>query len=244
MTIRRSLRTTLSRAARRLFGAPTLPVIDQLAKADGRFPTFCAAFEYLDYEAVPGDVLEFGVFTGKSLALFAHAHGFDPKGMTRRIVGFDSFRGLPPSAESHERWQAGDCAVNHSWHPLLPIGAPVTPAVTFELFAACHLPRPEIEAGDFAETLPATIPGKYSQVALAHLDCDLYESTRDVLAALGPVLADGAMLLFDDWFHYKGHPGKGEARAFHEFLADHPEWGAQPYRSYGSFCQAFILYRR
>lgn len=244
MTARRSLRSALARAANGLLGPRPLPVIDQLARADARFSTFCSAFEYLNYEAVAGDVLEFGVFTGKSLALFAHAHGFDPKGMNRRIAGYDSFRGLPDSAESHQRWQAGDCAVNHSWHPLLPLDAPVTPEVTLQLFAACGLPRPEIEAGDFAVTLPATIPAKYSQVALAHLDCDLYESTREVLTALAPVLVDGAVLLFDDWFHYKGHPGKGEARAFSEFLAEHPEWGAQPYRVYGTFCQSFLLYRR
>lgn len=244
MTARRSLRSTLARTADRLLGARPLPVIDQLARADARFSTFCAALEYLNYEAVAGDLLEFGVFTGKSLALFAHAHRFDEKGMDRRIVGFDSFHGLPGSAERHERWQPGDCALNHSWHPLLPLGAPVTPAVPLELFAACGLPRPEIEAGEFALTLPATIPAKYSQVALAHLDCDLYESTREVLAALAPVLADGAVLLFDDWFHYKGHPGKGEARAFTEFLAEHPQWGAQAYRTYGTFCQSFILYRR
>lgn len=244
MTVRRTLRSTLARAADRLLGTRALPVIDQLARADARFSAFCSALEYVNFEAIPGDLLEFGVFSGKSLALLAQAHGFDPKGMSRQVAGFDSFQGLPDSTESHERWRAGDCARNHAWHPLLPVGAPVTPEVTFELFAACGLPKPEVEAGDFAVTLPATIPSKYAQVALAHLDCDLYESTREVLAALAPVLADGALLLFDDWFHYKGHPGKGEARAFHEFLGEHPAWGAQPFRAYGTFCQSFILYRR
>ena len=52
------------------------------------------------------------------------------------------------------------------------------------------------------------------------------------------------MLLFDDWFHYRGHPGKGEARAFSEFLAAHPEWGAAQYQPYATFCNSFILHRR
>lgn len=243
------MRELLRRAARRTFrglaGPPRRSVVEQLTHNHrARFDVFTAAFEYINFEGVEGDVLEFGVFTGASLALLGHAASFDPKGMERRIAGYDSFAGLPSSAEIHARWQPGDCATNHSWHPLLPVGAPVTPQVTLDLFAACGLAVPEIEVGPFAETLPRTLPAKYPRVALAHVDCDLYESTRTVLDALFPVLADGAVLLFDDWFHYRGHPGKGEARAFAEALAAFPEWGAAPYRSYATFCNSFLLYRR
>jgi hypothetical protein len=243
------MRDLLRRAARRTFrrlaGAPRRGVVEELIHNHrSRFDVFTAAFEYINFEGVEGDVLEFGVFTGASLALLGQAASFDPKGMARRIAGYDSFAGLPSSAEIHARWQPGDCATNHSWHPLLPVGAPVTPQGTLDLFAACGLPAPQIEAGRFEETLPRTLPAKYPRVALAHVDCDLYESTREVLAALFPVLADGAVLLFDDWFHYRGHPGKGEARAFAEALEAHPEWGAAQYRAYATFCNSFILYRR
>jgi hypothetical protein len=43
---------------------------------------------------------------------------------------------------------------------------------------------------------------------------------------------------------YRGHPGKGEARAFDEFLVEHPEWGAVQYQPYATFCNSFILHRR
>jgi hypothetical protein len=199
--------------------------------------------EYVNYEAVPGDIVEFGVFTGISLALLAKAQSFDSKGIERRVGGFDSFRGLPGSDERHARWQVGTCALNHGWHPLLAVGDPVTPDVTRRLFEACGLDAPLLHVGPFAETLPAAFPAVHRQVALAHFDCDLYESTRDALAALAPVLQDGALLLFDDWFHYRGHPGKGEARALSEFLAAHPEWGAVQYQPYATFCNSFILHR-
>lgn len=235
----------LRRLRRLVSGAPRRTVIEQLLHVHNpRWQVFQAAIEYINYEGVPGDILEFGVFTGSSLALLAKAHSFDPKGMERRVAGFDSFRGLPPSAEEHGRWQPGDCATNHSWHPLLPVGAPVTPQATLDLFAACGLPRPEIEDGPFEVTITRTVPAKYSQVALVHVDCDLYESTRTVLDGLAAVLQDGAAVLFDDWFHYKGNPNKGEARAFHEFLEAHPEWGAVQYRAYATFCNSFLLYRR
>ena len=232
------------RRAKRAAGCETSDVVTRMARRDARWTTFCRAIEYVDYEAVPGDIVEFGVFTGISLALLAKAHTFDPKGIERRVGGFDSFQGLPGSNEPHARWQPGDCSSNHSWHPLLQVGDPVTPEVTRRLFDACGLEAPLLHVGAFEETLPAAFPAVHRQVALAHFDCDLYESTRDALAAVAPVLQDGAMLLFDDWFHYRGHPGKGESRAFTEFLAAHPGWGAVPYQPYATFCNSFILHRR
>ena len=104
------------RRAKRAAGYETRDVASRMAVRDPRWSTFCQALEYINYEAVAGDIVEFGVFTGISLALLAKAHSFDPKGMTRRIGGFDSFEGLPGSAEPHARWQVGDCASNHSWH--------------------------------------------------------------------------------------------------------------------------------
>jgi O-methyltransferase len=232
------------RRAKRAAGYESGDAMTELARRDPRFTTFCRAVEYVNYEAVPGDIIEFGVFTGISLALLAKAHSFDPKGMDRRVAGFDSFRGLPGSSESHARWQPGDCSSNHSWHPLLAMGDPVTPDVTRRLFDACGLDAPLLHVGPFEETLPAAFPAAHARVALAHIDCDLYESTCDVLDALSPVLQDGSILLFDDWFHYRGHPAKGEARAFTEFLSAHPEWGAVQYQPYSTFCNSFILHRR
>jgi hypothetical protein len=217
--------------------------MSQLVARDPRWTMFCRAVEYVNYEAVPGDIVEFGVFTGISLALLAKAQSFDPKGMARRIGGFDSFQGLPGSNERHARWQPGDCSSNHSWHPLLAVGDPVTPELTLRLFEVCALEPPELHVGSFEHTLQA-LPAAHPQVALVHFDCDLYESTREALAAIAPVLQDGAMLLFDDWFHYRGHPGKGESRAFGEFLAAHPEWGSVQYQPYATFCNSFILHRR
>jgi hypothetical protein len=238
-TMRRGLRWT--REA--LLGASSVPLIDRLARRDDRWRTFVSAVDYINYERVPGDIVELGVFTGLSLVLLARAQTFDPKGLERRIVGVDSFAGLPPSGEAHARWQAGDCAKNALWHPTLAVGEPVTPDAVRELFDACGLPHPQLYAGRFADILPTVVP-QHPEVALVHVDCDLYESTRDALAGLAPALQDGTMLLFDDWFHYKGHPMKGEARALAEFLDEHPEWCAVHYRSYGTFCNAFILSRK
>jgi hypothetical protein len=241
------VRQLIRRGARVLrdlaIGREEQPIMTQIIRRDPRSSTFMRALDYVNYERVPGDVLEFGVFTGLSLALLSQGHAFDPKGMSRRFVGFDSFEGLPRSADAHARWQPADCAVNHGWHPRLPIGGRVTPEVTRDLFAACGLTAPELHVGVFADSVAGVVPSRYSAIALLHLDCDLYESTRDALALTNSALQDGAMLMFDDWFHYRGNPHKGQARAFGEFLSNHPEWTASPYRSYATFCQAFVISR-
>jgi hypothetical protein len=240
-----TLRTLLSRLLRGSRDTDPASILEEMIRRDLRFETFRACVNYLDYERVEGDVLEFGVFAGTSLALLAEAcrRGWW-RDAPRRIVGFDSFTGLGDDNDDHPRWQRGSCVRVHGWHPLLPAGATVTPDTTRRLFEACGLPQPEIQVGEFEATLPRVLGSKYTAAALVHVDCDLYEATRAVLAALEPILQDGAMILFDDWFHYKAHPGKGEARAFREFLASNSQWEAIPYRSYGVFSASFILHRR
>ncbi len=241
--MRRGLRRGLRAVRDLVIGNGEPPIMTQIIRRDPRSSTFLCAVDYINYEGIPGDVVEFGVFTGLSLALFAQGHGFDPKGMERRFIGFDSFEGLPASADPHARWQPADCAINHGWHPRLPIGGKVTPDVTRDLFAACELPPPVLHVGAFTDTVTRAVPAEIPAIALVHFDCDLYESTRDALEASAPALQDGAMLMFDDWFHYRGNPHKGQARAFGEFLSNHPEWTVSPYRAYATFCQAFVISR-
>ena len=160
-------------------------------------------------------------------------------------AGFDTFSGLPPDDQFHPRWEAGSFATNYlHGHPSLAFGEPITPDSIRALFARCGLPTPELEVGLFSDTLPKTIHAKYQRAALVHIDSDLYPSAREVLFGIEPILQDGTMLCFDDWFMYRGAPDKGEQRAFSEFLAAHPRWQAIPYQTYSVFCNSFILHRR
>jgi O-methyltransferase len=59
-----------------------------------------------------------------------------------------------------------------------------------------HLVRGPVE-----QTLPAHAP---EQLALLRLDTDWYESTRHELVHLYPRLADGGVLLIDDYGHWQG----------------------------------------
>lgn len=219
--------------------------ISQLIDFDIRHQMFRSATRFIDYELVPGDIFEFGVYTGRSLALLSYFHEVNKKGihkvdLNRRVVGLDSFEGLP-SAEDHPRWKQNMFRVNHSFHPICKEGDKVTEKTILDLFDSYNLPDPEIELGSFTDVLPNVIGTKYKQSALIHIDCDLYESTKTVLKFMEPTFQEGTVLLFDDWFNFKGNKLKGEQRAFNEFLQTQSKWSAIEYQTYATFGKSFII---
>lgn len=136
-----------------------------------------------------GLVLEFGVGAGTSIKVLAGA-------TPRAVHGFDSFQGLP------DDWRQGFDA-----------GAFRQATVPTGLGANVNL-----VAGLFADTLPCFLAAHAGTAAFVHVDCDLYASTRTVFEALGPRIAPGTVLVFDEYFNFPGWRD-GEHKAFTEFLA-------------------------
>ena len=64
-----------------------------------------------------------------------------------------------------------------------------------------------------------TLKKKYDikKLAVVYVDCDLYESAKDVLKFIEPYIQEGTLICFDDWNAYKGRPDRGEQKAFNEF---------------------------
>ena len=219
----------------------------EMLLGESRSLFFRDALEYINFEKVPGDILEFGVYTGKTLATFTYLNQLRPdlKFSDRRVVGFDWFKGLKGGTEKHPRWSDDSCTINKDpTNPVANIATPVTPELVSNLFKYFELDKPLLEIGDYKEILPSIIgiDKKYNSVALVHIDCDLYEPTIAILKSIEPILQDGTMILFDDWFHYKANIQKGEARAFYEWLESvGGKWKAVHYRTYGIFCNSFIL---
>ena len=123
--------------------------------------------------AGPGIAVELGVHTGTSLRIIA-----DTRAELGPVFGFDSFQGLP------EDWTDG-------W-----------PAGTFALDHPPTIPGATIVSGMFADTLPAWSAANPGPIAFLHVDCDLYGSTRDALAALGDRIGPGTVIVFDEMFGY------------------------------------------
>jgi hypothetical protein len=144
--------------------------------------------------------LEFGVYHGDSIRLMRAC--LSP---SVEVFGFDSFQGLPEDWRDARGAQVGICV-----RGFFSTGGvvPNVPGVTF-------LP------GLFTDTL-----GEYLQVAqpigVLHVDCDLYSSTRDVLAAIGHVIVPGTIIVFDEWIYsHDVSCNDHEQRAFREWVAQH-----------------------
>jgi predicted O-methyltransferase YrrM len=123
---------------------------------------------------VDGLVLEFGVFSGKSINRIAE-HKTGP------VYGFDSFEGLP------EDWRAGYEKGRFNRADL--------PAVA---------PNVELIVGWFDRTLPKFLDEHPGPVSLIHMDCDLYTSTQTTLTQLRQRIVPGTIILFDEYFNYPG----------------------------------------
>jgi hypothetical protein len=69
--------------------------------------------------------------------------------------------------------------------------------------------------GFFESSLTPELAAEIGRVSLAHLDADLYESTRCALDWLTPLVGAGTLLLFDEL----AGEDPAEARAFGEWCA-------------------------
>ena len=167
--------------------------------ADPRFdnvhvgPTNASALAAALHEVtLDGRLAEFGVYKGTSLTQIAE---FFPD---RTVHGFDSFVGLP------DAW-----------------GGTSNRAGTFDTGAKppqLSVANVEFHVGWFDDTVPLFAQQSSGPFAFAHLDADLYSSTKTVFDNLNDWFVAGTVVVFDEYFGYHGWQ-RHEHKAFHEFLS-------------------------
>jgi hypothetical protein len=143
---------------------------------------------------VPGNIIEFGVFEGRSTRVLRRALHRLQRGQLlgpkKEIFACDSFKGLP---EKYENLDVGAFAC-----------------------APPSIPGVHIIEGYFEDSLTPELARRVGRVALASLDADLYSSTLCALRWLTPLLDTGSLLLFDQ---YLGG-GAGERRAHDDWVRE------------------------
>jgi len=154
---------------------------------------------------VPGALVEFGVFEGWWINHFYEV--CEKLGLDRPVIGYDSFQGLSSPHPVHDDafWQAGQYAASLD-------------AVSRNVKLA-ERRRIKLIPGFFSDSLRTPDAVAVGEIAYARIDCDIYEPALDCLRYLGPRLADGAVLVLDDWPH---RLEVGEARAFHDWASTVP----------------------
>lgn len=212
------------------------------------------ASRFVSCEIVAGDYLEFGVYQGNSFSRAYNALSVAFKkriqqsagGATEeqqaerseiwnkmRFFAFDSYEGLPElegvDSETKDfrkgQYAAGEelflknvCAAGVPAERVIPIKGWFKDTVNEETFQK-H---------------------KITKASIIWIDGDLYESAISVLSGITPLLQDGTILIFDDWFAFRGNPNLGEQRAFKEWKETVKGFDFVEYQKEGTWRNSFI----
>jgi O-methyltransferase len=181
----------------------------------------CDSIRYLVEHRVPGAIVECGVWRGGSM--MAAALTLARRGDTERdIYLFDTFAGPPPESVEDSASPYASASRTRSLLRRASGAEPYLPGRTNEeevrrALEGTGYPRERIHLvpGAVEDTLPSGAP---EHIALLRLDTDLYSSTRHELEHLYPRLAEGGVLIIDDYGHYPG-----ARRAVDEYFAANGE---------------------
>jgi hypothetical protein len=172
------------------------------------------AVQYVVEGAVEGDIAEFGSMTGRTANVIAAAMASFRA--DRKLHVFDSFEGLPKASSQP------DLASRHvqdgTWGPGTCKGIS---AAALRKLCVNYLPENQVcvYEGWFSETMKKIPTG--TKFSMLHVDCDLYQSTIDVLDPVfkQKMVAEGAIILFDDWYCNHSSNDHGERKAWSEVVA-------------------------
>lgn len=195
----------LARWVRKPAITPLPDKIHRVPQLRFRLDFFNAAQLFLQVNRIDGSYLEFGsheVNTFRMALNTIGAHGL-PNRITH-FYAFDSFAGMPEPTgiDKQKIWRA---SMNF------------TSQDRFRSITRRDAYRTTSVKGFFKDSLPGFLLPAGHLPALVYIDCDYYESTKDVLEWLAPYLRHGTLLAFDDWDCYFGDYARGQRRAFAEF---------------------------
>jgi hypothetical protein len=153
---------------------------------------------------------EFGVARGTSILDFHQL--YKKYQLDTDFYGFDSFEGLPEEPiDKYSPWRTGQFS---------------TDGVVEE--ALLNNKDIKIVKGWYSDTLNGDLLEAFGdkKIGIAHIDCDIYSSTVEVLEFLiqNDLLCDGSLLIYDDWGAYLSSSGAvdeygvAEGRAHKEII--------------------------
>jgi O-methyltransferase len=223
--MKNSLKKIIPRRWRRLYRKYISPIARDrhYYEYSGRREFFRRAFTALSFNGIDGDYVEFGCCGGMTFGL-AFKHSRKQK-LFCRLWAFDSFCGLPPRSlpeDEHPAWVQGTMAIEKN-----------------EFRKICrenNIPESDytIVAGYYEESLEKTSAAVLpTNICLAYIDCDMYSSTKTVLAFLLPRLKHGMIIAFDDYYCWSATQVSGERKACADIFRDNKEWLLVPFMQFG-----------
>jgi len=158
------------------------------------------------YGVVPGIIVECGVWKGGMIAGIASIAGAQ-----REYFLFDSFDGLPAAkvidGEKALNWQANKTS------PTYHDNCKASVEVAKQAMELAGVQSYHAIEGWFEDSLSRFSPKQ--PISILRLDADWYDSTLTCLRHLYPFVAEGGLIILDDYYAWEGC-----ARALHDFLSE------------------------
>ncbi|MBU3578656.1 hypothetical protein ICN17_01390 [Polynucleobacter sp. 73C-SIWE] len=163
-------------------------------------------------ENVEGDYLEFGVFTGSS---FSHSirccqkmQKLNPKVLNTKFYGFDSFSGFGEISEEDVHPFYTDENFSTSLK-----------AVEKRVSRAARNIQYQLVPGFFSDSLRGgPVSFGIQKARIIFIDSDTYSSANEALIFCSSIIQEGAFMILDDFYSYRGSSSRGVAKAFNEFI--------------------------
>ena len=179
-----------------------------------------------------GEYLEFGVCRGTSTVCVHQV--LVNKGLEHiRLIGFDSFEGLPPEAEG-EGWAPGSfhSTIGTTRRNLKKNGV--------------NMEKVELVKGWYKDTLNQETIDRLNikKASIMMIDCDIYTASKEALTFCGPLIDENAVIIFDDWGWMEEVGKTGQKEAFDEFLKAFPHLEAEPLPNYIPQSRVFLIKKK
>ena len=181
-----------------------------------RLLALCRAVDYIEQNAISGDIVECGVWRGGSM--MAAVQTLNQRGShDRRLWLYDTFDGMSEPTEDDVDFM-GNTATRlldeQSRDDATSVWCRSQLDEVKNNLRSCGYPEQNTTyvQGKVEETIPTQQP---EQIAILRLDTDWYESTRHEMIHLFPRLSPGGVLIVDDYGHWEGC-----RRAIDEYLSD------------------------
>lgn len=181
---------------------------------------------------LPQTYFEFGCHSGRTFSAAINAAKYFKMHNCEFFV-FDSFQGLPQTNEVEDGiFKTGEFSTSRE--DFVKIIKQKTKFNENDI---------NIIEGFYDTSLTADLQSKMPKIGMLHIDVDLYSSTKDILKFTKPLLVNGSVVLFDDWYCFK--PGiknsHGEQKAVNEFLDINKNIKLLPWKAYSTFGQSFFI---
>ncbi|MFT6437563.1 MAG: hypothetical protein ACJAVI_005638 [Candidatus Azotimanducaceae bacterium] len=208
-----------------------------------RYSVMMHVFEFAAKSDIDGCFMEFGTYRGESLTKAYHAYKYwlakaqqnNWRMSEKSMYAFDSFEGLPALSPSDQQkgyniFSGGQYACTEQ---------DVINNLTNDRVDTSII---KTIKGFYNRSLTDELEKSIAEKAIIiHIDVDLYSSCVTVLEFVTSFVQDGTVIVFDDYYCYRGNENFGVRKAFEEWLARNQHINAQAYLNYGWSGKVFIL---